>query len=256
MSRLLVTNDDGIDAVGLHVLARALVDAGHDVLVVAPARQFSGASAAVLIDDPVDGSEEGGGPSIRVERRELDGVPTAWAVGASPAICVHLGLRGALGPVPDAVLSGINPGANTGRVLLHSGTVGAAMTAAVAGIPAIAVSLDELDDRVPHRYGPAADAALRLLPLALAQPAGTLLNLNVPNTGGPHPLAEAPLDPVGIVHTTSPDAEADDLSIAVRLDGGAEPEAGSDVALLRSGSATVTAVVPPRAVPIEGPLPR
>src|SRR5262245_34332110 len=63
------------------------------------------------------------------------------ALDATPASAVLAACHGALGPTPDVVASGINPGANTGQMLIHSGTVGAALTAAAAGVPALAVSL-------------------------------------------------------------------------------------------------------------------
>lgn len=248
-----MTNDDGIDAPGLAALVRAAADAGHRVIAAAPARQASGSSAAVLID-PVPG--EDAPARIRVEERSVEGAASAWAVSASPALCVRLAIGGSFGEPPEVVLSGVNPGPNTGRVLLHSGTVGAVLTAGTMGVPAIAVSLDELDDDAPHLFDQAAVVAVSLLDAALAERPGTVLNVNVPNAPGPHPLVEAPLDSAGIVHTTTPDADADELSIAIALDGGQPPEEGSDVDRLRRGAATVTAIVPPRATPLASPLPR
>ena len=254
--RVLVTNDDGIDAEGLHALVRAAADAGHEVVVAAPARQASGSGAAVLID-PEPGDADVPVGRIRIEERTVEGAVSAWAVSASPAICVRLGLGGSFGEPPALVLSGVNPGANTGRVLLHSGTVGAALTAGVMGVRAIAVSLDELEDDVPHLFDQAAELAVSLVDTVLAEPDGTVLNLNVPNAAGPHPLAEAPLDSAGIVHTTTPDADADagDLSVAVALDAERTADPGSDVDLLTRGTATLTAIVPPHAIPLRAPLP-
>lgn len=249
--RVLVTNDDGIDAPGLHALIRAAAEAGHEVVAAAPARQASGSSAAVLIDAEDDRTVG----RIRLEERELPGAAAAWSVGGSPAICVRLALGGAFGPRPDLVLSGVNPGANTGRVLIHSGTVGAALTAGVMGARAIAVSLDELDDRAEHLFDQAAVLAVELVDTLLAEPEGTVLNLNVPNSPGPHPLVETPLDAAGVVHTTTPDADADELSVAVALDAGQDAEPGSDVDRLSAGAATVTAIVPPHAIPLSRPLP-
>ncbi len=110
--RALVTNDDGIDAPGLAVLARIARDAGLDVVVAAPAEQSSGASAAITA-----ARREGRTPVERVELPDLTGVP-AFAVSAQPGHIVLGALRGWLDPAPDLVLSGINHGANVGRAVL------------------------------------------------------------------------------------------------------------------------------------------
>jgi 5'-nucleotidase len=106
------------------------------VVVAAPAEQCSGASAAIT-------AVRHEGRTI-MQRRELPGLPEvpAWAVEAQPAHIVVAALRGWLDPVPDLVLSGVNHGANVGRAVLHSGTVGAALTAAVHDARGLAVSLD------------------------------------------------------------------------------------------------------------------
>jgi 5'-nucleotidase len=134
--RVLVTNDDGVGSPGLHALARALVDDGHDVIVVAPDREMSGSAAAigqVHVDEGIDAE--------RVDLPRLDGVP-AYAVAGPPGLCVLTARLGGFGDPPDLVVSGINPGCNTGRAVLHSGTVGAALTAANFGCRGLAVSID------------------------------------------------------------------------------------------------------------------
>ncbi len=128
--RILVTNDDGIDSVGLHELARAMTGLGQ-VVVVAPDREFSGAGAAVgaLHEfDPV------------VTRRSIEGVPEVWTLNGPPALCVLYGRLGLFGERFDLVVSGINPGANVGRSVYHSGTIGACLTARNGGISGVAVS--------------------------------------------------------------------------------------------------------------------
>ena len=192
--RILITNDDGIDAPGIRALIRAVARAGYDVVVAAPLKEASGSSAAMTAVEQ-DGK-------IVVERREIAGagnVP-AYAVAASPAFIVLLALREAFGVVPDVVLSGINRGANAGAAVLHSGTVGATLTASHAGLHGLAVSLDvltpvtatatsggaaiadidKIDDEQRH-WESAADLAVRLLPMLAHTPAGTVLNLNVPD---------------------------------------------------------------------------
>lgn len=130
MPRILVTNDDGIDSPGLHALARAATALG-DVVVVAPDSEYSGASVAL-----------GALHLIHPEVHEtaVAGVEEAWAVSGPPALCVYFARLGVFGAGFDLVLSGINPGANVGRSVMHSGTVGAALTAVAGGINAVAVS--------------------------------------------------------------------------------------------------------------------
>lgn len=191
--RLLVTNDDGIDAPGIRFLARALADAGEDVVVAAPSQEASGMSAAMTAVE-----DEG---RIVVTSHELDGLAgvEAYGVAGSPAFIALIASRGAFGPAPDLVFSGINRGANAGVAVLHSGTVGAAFTAAENGARALAVSLDVLtagaasaasggaaavrpgtaDER--RHWASAAAVAADLLPAVKALPEGTVLNLNVPD---------------------------------------------------------------------------
>ena len=133
--RILVTNDDGVEAPGLRALAQALVADGHDVVVVAPDGERSGAGAAI-------GWLHRSGPISHqdVDWPDLPGV-AVHALGTQPAATVYAAGFGAFGPPPELVASGVNRGLNTGHLVLHSGTVGAALTAAVLGLPAVAVSL-------------------------------------------------------------------------------------------------------------------
>jgi 5'-nucleotidase len=180
--RILVTNDDGVDAPGIAALTRALAAwvetteaAGgprHEIVVVAPSSNFSGAGAAVgSVTDRT---------TIAYRRAKISGAEgvDAFGLDASPALSVIAGLMGAVGPKPDLVLSGINHGVNVGRSVLHSGTVGAALTAAQLGLSALAVSIRA--GVTPDPWESAADLALALIPLLCAAPACTVLNLNVP----------------------------------------------------------------------------
>jgi 5'-nucleotidase len=128
--RILVTNDDGIDSIGLHVLARSLVSLG-DVIIVAPNTEYSGYGAAF-------GSLNISRPEVH--KVDVEGVPESWSVTGPPALCVLLSRLGAFGPPFDLIVAGINPGANVGRSIYHSGTVGAALTARSGGVSGIAVS--------------------------------------------------------------------------------------------------------------------
>ncbi len=133
--RILVTNDDGIDSIGLHVLTRAIcaLDGDHDVVVAAPDQEYSGAGAALGALHLIQ-------PEVR--RGHIENCPAAgiWKVSGPPALCVMFARLGAFGDPFDLVVSGINPGANVGRAVYHSGTVGAALTGRNGGISGIAVS--------------------------------------------------------------------------------------------------------------------
>ena len=133
--RILVTNDDGIDSIGLHRLTMAMcdLDGDHEIVIVAPDKEYSGAGAAI-------GALHLMQPEVhRTAVRGLEDVET-WSVGGPPALCVMFARLGALGAAPDLVVSGINPGANVGRAVYHSGTVGATLTARNGRISGVAVS--------------------------------------------------------------------------------------------------------------------
>ena len=128
--RILVTNDDGIDSLGLHVLARAVRPFG-DVVVAAPDKEYSGAGAAIGALHVLQ---------PEVHEASIEGIDEAWAVTGAPALCVMYARLGLFGDPFDLVVSGINPGANVGRSIYHSGTVGACLTARNGGVSGIAVS--------------------------------------------------------------------------------------------------------------------
>ena len=181
--RILVTNDDGIDSIGLHVLARAMREHG-DVVVAAPDREYSGAGAAV-------GALHLLQPETR--RAAIDGIDEAWSVTGPPALCVMFACLGLFGEPFDLVVAGINPGANVGRSVYHSGTVGAALTARSRGISGVAVSQsvtgfgvegqgwdDMLLDQRWHTAAEVASVVVGALVADLpAEP--VVLNVNVPN---------------------------------------------------------------------------
>jgi len=164
--RVLVSNDDGVDAPGIRVLAECLAAVGQ-VTVVAPDRDRSGASNSLTLDAP-----------IRALRME-DG---RYRVAGTPTDCVHLALAGLLDHEPDIVVSGINNSSNLGDDVIYSGTVSAAMEGRFLGLPAIAVSLVSRDHKGEH-YESAAQAVLILMRRLLVDPlpADTILNVNVPD---------------------------------------------------------------------------
>ncbi|HEU0089897.1 MAG TPA: 5'/3'-nucleotidase SurE [Pseudonocardiaceae bacterium] len=233
----LVTNDDGIDAAGLAVLAAAARDAGLQVVVAAPIREASGTSAGLTA------TEDGGG-RVLIEDRELPGLPDirAHAVAAHPAFIVLAAAQGAFGPAPDVVLSGVNEGANIGRAVLHSGTVGAALTGALQGARAMAVSLAVGPEPHDPRQWDSARAVLRtVLPLVAELPPGTTLNLNVPDRPLERlgELRPVPLARVGTVQTRIEQLGGHQLRrVTAPLPG--DPEPGTDAAVLAAGHPTVS----------------
>jgi 5'-nucleotidase len=161
---ILVTNDDGIGAVGLRHLARELSSVGR-VTIIAPDREQSASSHALTLHRP-----------LRVNRQE-EGI---FSVDGTPTDCVNLGILNLLPERPRLVVSGINRGMNLGDDITYSGTVAAAFEGTLLGIPSFAVSQqagqEEPDFSRAARF--AAGLARRLLERPL--PAGTLLNVNVP----------------------------------------------------------------------------
>lgn len=168
--RALITNDDGIDSQGISTLVRVAVDAGLEVTVAAPSQERSGSSASL------SSLEEGG--RLVMEQAIVADV-AALAVRASPAMIVFVGIRGAFGAPPDVVLSGINHGPNGGQAILHSGTVGAALTAAAHDLPAMAVSLAGAS---PTHWDSAEQLTRRALAWFIEHPDRPyVLNVNVPD---------------------------------------------------------------------------
>jgi 5'-nucleotidase len=248
MTRALITNDDGIDSPGLCALAIAARDYGLDVVIAAPARQSSGSSASITA------AEDDG--RIRIERRELAGLAgiPAFSVRGAPGLIALIASNGAFGEKPDLVLSGINHGANVGRAILHSGTVGAALTGGLGGALGLAVSLDVGFDPADSHWDAAAAVTRRVLPILLAQAPGTVLNLNVPNLATPADLREATLAPFGIVQTTMHRDGDHHVRLAVE-DLPNDPVPGSDAALLAAGYATITSITPVSSIPLAAPVP-
>lgn len=243
MTRALITNDDGIDSPGLWALAVAARDHGFDVVVAAPARQSSGSSASITA------AEEDG--RIQIDRRELAGLPgvPAFAVRGAPGLIALIASNGAFGDKPDVVLSGINHGANVGRAILHSGTVGAALTGGLGGAFGLAVSLDVGFEPSVFEWDAAARVTRSVLPTLLAQAPGTVLNLNVPNVATAVDVREATLAPFGIVQTTMHRDGDHHVRLAVE-DLPNEPVPGSDAALLAEGYATLTSITSVASIPL------
>lgn len=162
---ILVTNDDGIHAPGIAVLADALRSLGQ-VMVVAPDRDRSAIGHALTLHAP-----------LRAEEMRTG----VFAVDGTPTDCVNLGVHGLLPSIPDLVVAGINRGANLGDDLTYSGTVCAAMEATLMGVPAFAVSLGG-DSFTAEEYRNAGRAACFFARKIVQEglPPDTFLNINVP----------------------------------------------------------------------------
>lgn len=237
MTTALITNDDGINSTGLRSLATAAIAAGLDITIAAPAEEASGSSASII------GAEEDG--RIHFERRTIEGcegLPT-FAVQAAPALIALIAEHGAFGPPPELVLSGVNRGANVGQAILHSGTVGAALTGGVNGARGLAVSLDVGINPTTCHWRACEPLVRELIVLLLDQPAGTVFNLNVPNSDAEFELREGPLAEFGIVQTTMTRRHKEHVRLSV-ADTPTDQQDGTDAALLRAGYATLTSITP------------
>ena len=244
--RVLITNDDGIAAHGILTLARRLRDDGHEVTVVAPQddRSGSGTGLGRLV----------GGDEVRFARRApLDDEIPMITLDAPPAMCVVAALDGAVGSRPDLVVSGINHGPNLGFAVLHSGTVGAALTAQLAGVPGLAISVGEprtgahgaiLDDDAPV-WPLAADLAAALVTRVDAWGTRWVPNVNVPSTwDGAEPPVCTRLARLGAIQVSAGDEDRAVIHITSSADlDAAAPATGEwpvDMVLNGAGRATVT----------------
>jgi 5'-nucleotidase len=168
--KLLISNDDGVSALGIRTLANTLAMSGHEVTVVCPDRERSATGHGLTLHQPIRAEivESLFHPSIKV-----------WACDGTPSDCVKLALWALLDSVPDLVVSGINQGANVGTEILYSGTVSAAMEGLIEGIPSVAFSLTSHTNR---DFQPAANFASILIGELAKNPLPDLmlLNVNVP----------------------------------------------------------------------------
>lgn len=241
---ILLTNDDGYEARGITTLASALEAAGHSVTIVAPLDDRSGSGMSMTTSGTIDYYQQ---------------EPGIWAIDGTPSDAVALGLVHVLrNNPPDLVISGSNFGHNVGANLGSSGTVGAAVTAARTGVPAIAVSvavdMDEADGTMPFSstvdaFEPAAAFVVELVrQLAETGGAGLLppraiLNVNYPAVGSD--------EPAGVRFATVSSLRGFRQLFAVAGDTGParvetvqgnadRAEEGSDLALITDGFVTIS----------------
>lgn len=197
--RVLVTNDDGIASPGVRILARAVAEAGHEPMLIAPQQQSSGSSAGIRFDrDAARLCEEVTIPGV-------DG--PAFAVAAQPALIALLATTGQFGRPPDAVITGINDASNLGSAVLHSGTVGAALVGACSGLPAAALSLccDGQPEDVEREWKTAEDFVRPLISSLLEAEAGQVVSVNIPNVPMlEHELRAATWSPAGCAASLVP----------------------------------------------------
>ncbi|MBR8828495.1 MAG: 5'/3'-nucleotidase SurE [Gomphosphaeria aponina SAG 52.96 = DSM 107014] len=168
--KILISNDDGIFALGMRTLANTLAQAGHQVTVVCPDRERSATGHGLTIHQPI---------RVEIVDSLFHPLVTAWSCSGTPSDCVKFALSAVMDTPPDFVLSGINHGSNLGTDVLYSGTVSAAMEGTLEGITSIALSLASFTSR---EFQPAADFALTLINKLTEQPLkqATLLNVNIP----------------------------------------------------------------------------
>lgn len=168
--KILISNDDGIFALGIRTLANHLAQAGHQITVVAPDRERSATGHGLTLHQPIRADIIEGlyHPSI-----------VAWSCSGTPSDCVKLALSAILDTAPDFVLSGINQGSNLGTDILYSGTVAAAMEGTMEGITSIALSLTSF---TVQEFATGAEFALKLIAQLKNKPLpeASLLNVNIP----------------------------------------------------------------------------
>ena len=167
--RILLVNDDGIEAKGIRVLADALKEQ-HEVYIVAPASQRSCFSHSVTYYYKPN----------KAEMHEIEGVKKAWSVDATPADCTYYALNGLLDEKMDLVISGINHGPNLSSDTIYSGTVGAASEGMINGVPSIAISVCR---NKPVHFEAAATVIIKLIEPFMKDPRNLsyILNVNVPD---------------------------------------------------------------------------
>ncbi len=167
--KILLTNDDGINARGIYELYHSLKDL-YDVTVVAPISQKSGAGHSITLNEP-----------LRINKFYKDGVFFGYAINGTPADCVKIALSEILKDKhPDLIISGINKGANLGTDVIYSGTVSGAVEGTMSGVCSLAVSTCATEKPL---YSSACQFLRKFIPMVKEKglPEYVTLNINVPN---------------------------------------------------------------------------
>jgi 5'-nucleotidase len=241
--RVLITNDDGIQAKGLNALRRALGELpGVEVHVIAPDSNRSATARSITTRSP-----------LWVQEVEFDDGDRGFATDGTPVDCVRFADLGLLGAQPELIVSGINHGANLGDDITYSGTVAAALEGIVLGVPAIAISQQSGAREMDFRFGREFDFSIAAgfageLVRRVADdplPADTLLNVNCP-AGAPTGIEVTHLgkrlynDELKLVEE---DPESDRRRYEIYgFEPSFEDEAGSDLSAIAQGRISVTPV--------------
>lgn len=167
--RLLLTNDDGIHARGIHTLVRVLSEIA-EIYVVAPDRERSATGHSITVFEP-----------IKATRTRIPGAAASWIVGGTPVDCVKLAMARLLKEKVDMVISGINHGPNLGTDVLYSGTVSAAAEGVIMGSPSMAVSLDSYNENMNFEFPAQFTRRVVEEVMKTGIDAKTLLNVNIPD---------------------------------------------------------------------------
>ena len=166
---ILVTNDDSIEAPGIHALVEAVKDLG-DIYVVAPAQQRSGQSSSITVDSPL---------RIKELPEAPDGV-RYFVVNGTPVDCVKLALHAIVPRKPDFLFSGVNHGSNSGNSITYSGTMGAVLEGCMQGIPSVGFSLLHHSLKADFTLSAPFVRSIAQKVVEKGLPAGICLNVNIP----------------------------------------------------------------------------
>ena len=231
--KILLSNDDGINAPGLHALHKGLQQIG-DVVVVAPESEQSAVGHAITIADP-----------LRVREISDNGALFGYAVNGTPADCVKIGLKALLEKPPDILVSGINQGANVATNIIYSGTVSAATEGTLLGVPSIAFSLNTF---VKPEFSDAVDIAVGIVKNTITKslPKGTLLNVNIPAIAKDKIKGIKVCRQSDCVFQVAFDKRSDLRGIDYYWQGGnmdfSEPDENADIRALENGYVTITPI--------------
>ncbi len=249
-----MTNDDGIDSLGLHALANAMRPFG-EVTVIAPASEYSGAGASLgtlTFEEPI---------ARRRDIEALDGL-ASWSITGPPALCIMYAQLGSFGDEPfDLIVSGINPGQNVGWSVYHSGTIGACLTGRNRGTSGLAMSLGFNGKEVEGQtwgqivegmlWDTAATIAAEIVQGMIASPTTppSVINCNVPNkpldelsgwslakVGGEPPRKLV----TGSLVEEEPDDEGERFRLTMDWGAASEPKPGTDAYLVRNNIVSVS----------------
>ncbi len=244
--RLLLTNDDGIDAPGLKALIQIAQDIAEEVWVIAPEHDQSGTGQSISLHQPLRGWPRG-------ER--------SWAIDGTPADCVAMAVSHFMAKArPSFILSGINAGANVGDEINLSGTLGAAFTGLMLNIPSIAISQAYGTSRQDIRWDTAQAIAPKLLRYFLthAWHKDTCLSINIPDCDANlikgFRWARSAINNIANIHIDERDDHREQKYFWLTLERrDHEPDNNSDAAILENNQVAVTCLGSNRSITVDEP---